>query len=114
MIAMVRTHFRDPFSQQRIINIRIKGDDTYIIQKFVLGYQKENKGCEYDEYGNYSSLENAKSACDSDSKCWGVYDKWGDDRDFSLCPYGAKAYSSSFSCTYFKPSKDFSIILKYL
>ena len=58
-------------------------------------------GCSYDEYGSYSTLENAKLACDSDNTCGGVYDHYCDDKDFSLCPQGANMYEST-SCTHLK------------
>ena len=96
-----------------ILYITAKANNTYVVQYSVLGYTRKNKGCAYYEYGNYSSLESAISECDTDSKCWGVFDAGCDGRVFSLCPLEGVTYSSSSSCIYFKPGNKFTIILKY-
>ena len=60
-------------------------------------------------YGLYKTLEEAKSACSSDSQCKGVYD-WKDEPfdepvgppDFQLCPLESVYEHSRASCIYNK------------
>ena len=83
-------------------NLIVPGSLCIHCKKFVLEYQREDKGCYRYDYGKYSSLQKAKLACDSDKNCWGVYDKSCNDRELSLCPYGANTHPDAESCTYFK------------
>ena len=53
-------------------------------------------------YGRYSSIGEAKVACDLDSGCKGLYDYNCDRTGVYLCPNGGEYGSSSFSCTYRK------------
>ena len=61
-------------------------------------------------YGEYSSLELAQAACNSNSNCQGVVDfKCDESGTFSLCTKKAAFYSSSNDCTYDKGK----VIFKY-
>ena len=52
--------------------------------------QKDWTHCDGHSYGAYLTLSFAQSACDSDSNCVAVYDKWcTKEGAFSLCPKSA-------------------------
>ena len=87
----------------------------YIVQYFVLGYTKENTECLRGlAYDVYRSFVDAKTACDSDNNCWGLYDEDCDNIGFTLCPYwGHNSFPSANSCVYWKPSNKFLFILEY-
>ena len=64
-----------------------------------------DKHCEDDDYGSYSTVDQAKAACNSDSNCIGVYDfECNRNSPISLCPTGSdfEESSVSHSCIYQK------------
>ena len=68
-------------------------------------YERRNsRHCKYDQYGAYSTLSLAQSACNLDAKCRGVYDELCDDsNEFTLCPITDSIDSSSHGdCVYEK------------
>ena len=81
-----------------------QGYSAYIVQYFVLDYyQQVSMECKNDAYGTYSSVQEAKSACDSDKRCWWVFDEFCDNSPyFSLCPNGD--YLDRSGCIHFKTS----------
>ena len=91
-------------------NYKNQGYNAYIIQYFVLGYQEVKMECGpagRDAYGSYRSLPDAKLACDSDNKCWGVYhESCPYHPKISLCPHSALLDRSS-ACLYLKTSNQF-------
>ena len=70
--------------------------------------QKDWTHCDGHSYGTYLTLSFAQSACDSDSNCVAVYDKWcTKERAFSLCPKSANLVTQHWStqdanCVYMK------------
>ena len=68
--------------------------------------QQNDKHCASNEYGSYSTWSLARSACDSDSDCRGVYDEYCDNLDsFTLCHISAALEESpapTHSCVYDK------------
>ena len=60
--------------------------------------------CDDDAYGSYDTIDQAKSACDSDSNCKGVYDNSCDgETRISLCSFGSDSQKSTIgSCVYIK------------
>ena len=67
-------------------------------------YERQNlKHCYPNKYGAYSTLALAKSACNSDLNCRGVYDLSCDNSgSFYLCPISAGLRKSGSSCVYQK------------
>ena len=79
--------------------------------------QRKGKGCLFDQYGSYATLELAKAACVSDSNCEAVVDSDCDDGDstpVSLCSLKATFTRSAESCVYIKKGIYFIIDLPLL
>ena len=69
---------------------------------FLETYTKiEEKYCT-DPYNRYSTVANAKEACDSDSMCRAVYDPGCYEKDTRLCPVNTNYVDSPSSCIYVK------------
>ena len=67
--------------------------------------KKELAHCNPDQYGSYSTLASARTACASDSNCEAVYDENCDNSGFTLCPVNYVEQTSPISCLYMKNGK---------
>ena len=57
--------------------------------------KRDNVSCGESPYQQYNTIEKAKSACDADAGCNGVYDKKCDnDGPFELCPKNSDRIAS--------------------
>ena len=72
--------------------------------------KKENVYCQGD-YGTYSTLASARTACASDSNCEAVYDEFCDNSNFHLCPVNYNEVTSSASSCLFLKNGRYRIIL---
>ena len=67
------------------------------------------------DYGKFSKIEHAVKACDSNSRCWGIFDTkchpdGGFSSSFNLCPFGSRTFDvyGEYGCSYFKAgSQDY-------
>ena len=65
--------------------------------------KEENKHCSEGQYGAFKTLNEAKTACISDTHCSMVYDDVCDNKAFYLCPKGSAEETSTVgSCLYIK------------
>ena len=71
----------------------------------------DQKHCDNDGYGSFSTIQSAKDACSKDTNCQGVYDRDCNSvgsnvvDDIHLCPTSAK-YSKSLSGCIFQKNKN--------
>ena len=87
---------------------------THIFVADVADYTKLlDKHCQSDDYGEYSTVDQAKTACDSDSNCIGVYDADCNGKpQIALCPKGSDFEESQVSCIYQKGVHTYALINK--
>ena len=66
--------------------------------------RQDSKECHSYRYGNYSTLEDAKSQCTIDIDCQGVYDEScaGITELYHLCPWKEQLGTNTSSCVYTK------------
>ena len=70
--------------------------------------RKTSTHCGYDNYGNYSSVLEAKEACIRDSECAAIYDNNCDGNQVHLCPSNYNEEVSEVgSCIFMKPGNVF-------
>ena len=79
------------FKRKLISNVYLEGNAVDYEYE-----QLESSNCAKDKYGSYSTFTQARSACDSDPTCKGVYDEDIYDRSntYHLCPVLAALESS--------------------
>ena len=71
------------------------------------------KHCHSDAYGEYSTVDQAKTACDSDYNCIGFYDAACNGKpQIALCPKGSDFEESQVSCIYQKGMHTYALINK--
>ena len=79
---------------------------TRLIIIVLKSWEQENKNCPIDKYDGYATLQLAKEACSSDSKCKALVDNDCDGAGpISLCSSTSSLYSSTKHCIYVKQGK---------
>ena len=83
----------------------------HIYLYFTVYPKKELVQCKQEEYGSYSTLASARTACASDSNCEAVYDENCDNSLFTLCPVNYAEDTSTVSCLYMKNGKNKKVMI---